>query len=94
MGQRAYCEALELRLKELANQITVLKRRCEHMEGINRLRCGREIQRLEQRWHALRNRLLSLEHEKSGLWNDLKADIRGFTDECHPSSSSGWNTWI
>ena len=93
MGQRAYCRALELRLNDLATQISVLKRRCERMEGINRLRCGREIQRLEQRHHVLRNRLLSLEREKSGLWTDLKADIRGFTGEL-PSMIEQWVEYL
>jgi hypothetical protein len=93
MGKMAYHNALELRLRELTDRIAVLRLRWEHMKGVDRLRCGCEIDRLGQRRQALDNRVRDLESEKDSLWEDIKADLRGFTDEL-PSVMERWMEFL
>ena len=93
MATRTYHDALELRLKDLTNRTVILKLRSERMEGINKLRYGREIERLEHQQQELKNRLRRLEREGSGFWEELKADIRESIIEL-PSVFERWIEWL
>lgn len=81
MSKRAYCHALELRIRRLADQAASLKLRSERAAFVERFWCARDIRRLEERKEKLEARLRELVRREDGFWEDLKANIRGVTDE-------------
>jgi hypothetical protein len=80
MGKRVY-DALDLRLEELADRVTTLKRRCEHASDVEKLRALSEIHRLERSKRILADRLHRLDPDKNGLWQAVKADVQAVTDD-------------
>jgi hypothetical protein len=89
MSKRAYCRALELRIRRLADQLVALKLWSEHAGFVGKFRCSQDIRRLEQRKQELDARLSELTHQKDGLWEDIKANIRGVVGE-FPSGIERW----
>jgi chaperonin cofactor prefoldin len=89
MSKRAYCHTLELRIKNLRNQMAALKVRSERVSFVNKFRYSRDIQRLEQRAEELEARLSELGHQQDSVWEDIKANIRAVTDEL-PSGVERW----
>jgi chaperonin cofactor prefoldin len=89
MSKRAYCHTLELRIKNLRNQMAALKVRSERVSFVNKFRYSRDIQRLERRVEELEARLSELGHQQDSVWEDIKANIRAVTDEL-PSGVERW----
>jgi predicted phage-related endonuclease len=89
MSKRAYCHALELRIRKLADQMAALKLRSERAAFVEKFRISREIRRLERRKEELEARLSELRRKEDNFWQDIKANIRGVTDEL-PSGVERW----
>jgi predicted phage-related endonuclease len=89
MSKQAYCHALELRIGKLADQLVALKLRSEHAAFAEKFHYPRDIRRSEKRKQELEARLSKLAQQDDGLWEDIKANIRGVFDEL-PSGVERW----
>jgi chromosome condensin MukBEF ATPase and DNA-binding subunit MukB len=89
MSKRAYCHALELRIRRLMDQAAALRLRSERATFVEKFRCSWEIRRLERRKEELEARLSDLGRKEDNFWEDIKANIRGVADEL-PSGVERW----
>jgi hypothetical protein len=89
MGKLAYQRTLDLRIKELMRRIILLKARWERTDGVEKFRIFREIERQERRERMLRHRLVELEPQGNGVWQDIKADVRAVLDDL-PDAIERW----